>query len=86
MPPPVVAHGRGQKEKTTHLDYSLGAQKNQGEHYEDHKRLYIKDYEDALEGAGPKLKELILERAVQEHSIDFVELKRLVDRAYPEQA
>ena len=37
--PPVVAHGRGQKEKTTHLDYSLGAQKNQGEHYEDHKRL-----------------------------------------------
>nr|DAW42291.1 MAG TPA: hypothetical protein [Caudoviricetes sp.] len=39
MPPPVVAHGRGQKEKTTHLDYSLGAQKNQEEHYEDHKRL-----------------------------------------------
>lgn len=46
----------------------------------------IKDYEDALEGAGPKLKELILERAAQDHSIDFVELKRLVDRAYPEQA
>ena len=45
-----------------------------------------KDYEDALEGAGPKLKELILERAAQDHSIDFVELKRLVDRAYPEQA
>lgn len=36
-------------------------------------------------GAGPKLKELILERAAQDHSIDFVELKRLVDRAYPEQ-
>ena len=46
----------------------------------------IKDYEDALEGAGPKLKELILESAAQDHSIDFVELKRLVDRAYPEQA
>lgn len=46
----------------------------------------IKDYEDALEGAGPKLKELILERAAQDHSIDFMELKRLVGRAYPEQA
>ena len=44
MPPPVVAHGRGQKEKTKHFDYSLGAQKNQGEHYEDHKRLVDRAY------------------------------------------
>ena len=45
----------------------------------------FKDYQRALEGAGPKLKELILARAAHDHSIDFIELRELVDRAYPEQ-
>lgn len=45
----------------------------------------FKDYQQALDGAGPKLKELILERAAHDHSIDFMELRELVDWAYPEQ-
>lgn len=45
----------------------------------------FEDYQRALEGAGPKLKELILERAAHDHSIGFMELRQLVDRAYPEQ-
>lgn len=44
----------------------------------------FKDYKDALNGAGPKLKELILDRAAQDHSIDFWELKKLADLAYPD--
>lgn len=42
------------------------------------------DYREALEGAGPKLKELILDRAAQDHGIGFLELKKLADLAYPE--
>lgn len=45
----------------------------------------FEDYQQALDGTGPKLKELILERAAHDHSIDFMELRELVDRAYPEQ-
>lgn len=45
----------------------------------------FEDYQQALDGAGPKLKELILERAAHDHSIDFMELRELVDRSYPEQ-
>ena len=30
----------------------------------------FEDYQQALDGAGPKLKELILERAAHDHSID----------------
>ena len=45
----------------------------------------VEDYQQALDGAGPKLKELILERAAHDHSIDFMELRELVDWAYPEQ-
>ena len=42
------------------------------------------DYWCALDGAGPKLKEIILERASHDANIEFPELKRLADRAYPE--
>lgn len=44
----------------------------------------FEDYLDALDGAGPKLKELILERAAHDHSIDFMELRKLVKQAYPD--
>ena len=44
----------------------------------------MEDYKEALEGAGPKLKELILDRAAQDHGIGFLELKKLADLAYPE--
>lgn len=43
------------------------------------------NYCDALEGAGPKLKELILDRAANDEDISLQDLKRLVERAYPEQ-
>ena len=42
------------------------------------------DYRDALKGAGPKLKEMVLERAEQEGNLDFWEFKKLVDLAYPD--
>ena len=44
----------------------------------------FEEYKVALIGAGPKLKEIILERATQDDSIDFPELKALVDLAYPD--
>lgn len=44
----------------------------------------FEDYMDALKGAGPKLKEMILERAEREENLDFWEFKRLVDFAYPD--
>lgn len=43
----------------------------------------FEDYWRALDGAGPKLKEVILDRAAHDEEIDFPELKRLVDKAYP---
>ena len=43
------------------------------------------DYRAALEGAGPKLKEIILDRAAQDPGIEFPELKELVDLAYPDE-
>lgn len=45
-------------------------------------RYSFEDYYRALDGAGPKLKELILDRAAHDHSIDFIELRELVDHAY----
>lgn len=42
------------------------------------------DYKSALNGAGPKLIELILDRAAHDHNISFMELKELVDFAYPD--
>ena len=44
----------------------------------------FEDYMDALKGAGPKLKEMVLERAEREGNLDFWEFKRLVDFAYPD--
>lgn len=43
------------------------------------------DYLAALEGAGPKLRELILERAANDtESISFQEFVRLCKIAYPD--
>ena len=44
----------------------------------------FEDYMDALKGAGPKLKEMVLERAEREGNLDLREFKRLVDFAYPD--
>lgn len=45
----------------------------------------FEDYREALKDAGPKLKELILERASHDtERISFPEFIRLVQIAYPE--
>lgn len=44
----------------------------------------FEDYMEALKGAGPKLKEMVLERAEREGAFDFWEFKKLVDFAYPD--
>lgn len=51
---------------------------------EAHMDYTFEDYRKALEGAGPKLKELILARAAHDPGIDLMELKELVSGAYPE--
>lgn len=43
-------------------------------------------YKETLIGVGPKMKELILDRAAQNVRIDLLELKALVKIAYPEEA
>lgn len=43
----------------------------------------FEDYQRALEGAGPKLKELILERAAHDHSIDFKGERRAIKTPRP---
>lgn len=49
------------------------------------KNMTFEGYREALEGAGPKLKELILERASNDtEHITFPEFLRLVQYAYPE--
>lgn len=45
----------------------------------------VHDYKLALEGAGPKLKELILDRAAQDKNISVWDLEELVKAAYPEE-
>lgn len=50
-----------------------------------HNRI-IDEYQDALTGAGPKLKELILDRAAHDRAICLPELRDLVRYAYPEGA
>lgn len=42
------------------------------------------DYKEALEGAGPKLKELILDRAANDEGISIEQLVSLAAYAYPE--
>lgn len=47
----------------------------------------FEDYRAALEGAGPKLKELILERAANDtDGLTFRQFIRLCHLAYPETA
>lgn len=57
----------------------------QGRTWEEaHMNYMYEEYREALEGAGPKLKELILERAAHDPGIDFQQLKALADYAYPD--
>lgn len=44
------------------------------------------EYRNALNGAGPKLKELILDRAAHDRAICLPELRELVKTAYPDGA
>lgn len=44
----------------------------------------MKAYREALEGAGPKLKELILDRAAQDKDLSWQEIRELARQAYPE--
>lgn len=49
------------------------------------KKFTFEDYRDALAGAGPKLKEMILDRASNDtEGITFPEFVRLCKLAYPE--
>ena len=51
------------------------------------KRKYTsEDYREALEGVGPKPRENILERAIQDKNIEFEDFLRLCKMAYPEPA
>lgn len=47
--------------------------------------LHLEDYRQALDGAGPKLKEVILDKAAHDDNIGLQDLKELVTLAYPEQ-
>lgn len=44
----------------------------------------FEDYWNALDGAGPRMVELVLDRAAHDEGIGLWEMKRLVARAYPE--
>jgi len=46
-------------------------------------KFTYQDYMNALDGVGPKLKEIVLERATKDGNINFQQLKALVDYAYP---
>lgn len=50
-----------------------------------HNRIF-EEYRDALNGAGPRFKELILDRAAHDRAICLPELMDLVRYAYPEGA
>lgn len=43
----------------------------------------FEDYKAALKGAGPKLKENILDRAAADPGLSWPEFKKLTDLAYP---
>lgn len=51
----------------------------------EHSRIFD-EYRDALNSAGPKLKELILDRAANDRAICLFELRELVRAAYPDGA
>lgn len=48
------------------------------------KKFTFKDYKEALEGVGPKTRENILERAINDKNIEFQDFLRLCNLAYPE--
>ena len=48
------------------------------------KRFSFEEYKEALTGACPKLKNTILDRAMQDQGIGPLQLKELVDFAYPD--
>lgn len=50
-----------------------------------HMRTF-EEYREALVNAGPKLKELILDRAAHDRAISLYDLRELVRCAYPEGA
>lgn len=51
----------------------------------EHTRAF-EEYREALVNAGPKLKELILDRAAHDRAIGLFDLRELVRVAYPEGA
>lgn len=46
--------------------------------------LKFKDYWDALDGAGPKMKERVLDEANNNPNVNLQDMKRLIDKAYPD--
>lgn len=46
----------------------------------------FEEYREALVNVGPKLKELILDRAAHDPAISLFELRKLVGTAYPDGA
>ncbi len=44
------------------------------------------EYLQELEGAGPRMKELILAQAARDSALDWREVRELARRAYPEPA
>ena len=50
------------------------------------KQYTFEDYRKALDGAGPKLTEHILERAANDKDLEFPDFIRLCKLAYPETA
>ena len=47
-------------------------------------QVTFQDYQEALDGAGPKLKKVILERAAHDENLGIRELTRLAELAYPD--
>lgn len=45
----------------------------------------FEEYREILEGAGWKLKEIVLDRAANDEGIDLRQLKALIEIAYPEE-
>lgn len=50
------------------------------------KNLYFEEYKEALNGVGPKTKEMILARAAADDHLNLWMFVRLCKLAYPEQA
>ena len=48
------------------------------------KKLTFEDYREAMDGVGPKVKEIILEHAAQYGNLEFPDFVRLCKLADPE--